>query len=123
MSLEILGYDCDGKELHEFDIIRAIWYSDINFEKENNIDPREYCIVKALDGNPYLISVHDFRNRKAINRFEGRELDSRVPIKIRPITDAENYERAVDCYGNPLSVEYNVTRTGLIKTLNRNLSK
>ena len=30
---EILGYDCDGRELYEFDIIRAIWYSDIDFEE------------------------------------------------------------------------------------------
>ncbi len=59
MSTEILGYDCDGNALYEFVIIRTIWYSDIDFEKETNIDPRRYCIVKASDGKPYLVSIYD----------------------------------------------------------------
>ncbi len=123
MSPEILGYDCDGNELYEFDIIRAIWYSDIDFEKETNFDPRQYCIVKASNGNPYLISVYDHWNKKAINRFEGRELDSIVPIKIRPITDAKDYESAYDCYGHPIYCESNLEKSKLIKILNRKLSK
>lgn len=123
MSTEILGYDCDGNELYEFNIIRAIWYSDIDFKKETNIDPRQYCIVKASDGNPYLISIYDHWNKETINRFEGRKSDSIVPIKIRPITDAENYELAFDSYGDQFSCESNSEKSKLIKILNRKLAK
>lgn len=123
MSTEILGYDCDGNELYEFNIIRAIWYSDIDFKKQTNIDPRQYCVVKALDGKVYLISVYDHWNKQSINRFEGRELDSTVPIKIRPITDAENYELAFDSYNNRFLYESNLKKSELIKILNKGKEK
>lgn len=123
MSAEILGYDCDGRELYEFYIVRAIWYSNIDFKQEINIDPRQYCIVKSSDGKPYLISVYDHWNKEAINRFEGRKLDSIVPTKIRPITDAENYEIAFDSYGNQFFYELNSEKSKLTKTLNRKLAK
>lgn len=123
MSIEVLGYDCDGNELYEFNIIRAIWYSDIDFKKQTNIDPRQYCVVKALNGKVYLISVYDHWNKQAINKFESRELDSTVPIKIRPITDAENYELAFDSYGNPFSYELSSEKSKLRKMLNKKLTK
>lgn len=59
MITEILGYDCNRRELYEFYIVRAIWYSDIDLKKETNIDPRQYWVIKALDGSAYLISVYD----------------------------------------------------------------
>lgn len=120
---EILGYDCDGQQLYEFDIIRAIWYSVIDFEKETNIDPRHYCIVKTSAGTPYLISVYDHWNKNVINRFEGRSLDSGVPIKIRQIAETVNYEVAVDCYGNRLSIEEKSKKVELEKTLAKKLAK
>lgn len=120
---EILGYDCDGWELYEFDIIRTIWYSDIDFEKDTNIDPRHYCIVKTSVGTPYLISVYDHWNKKAINRFEGRSLDSNVPIKIRPIAESVNYEVAVDCYGNRFSIEAKSKKNELAFILVKKLAK
>lgn len=120
---EILGYDCDGRELYEFDIIRTIWYSDIDFEKETNTDPRHYCIVKTSAGTPYLISVYDHWNKKAINRFEGRNLNSDVPIKIKPIAESINYEVAVDCYANRLSIKTNSEKVELVKKLVKKLAK
>lgn len=120
---EILGYDCDGRELYEFDIIRAIWYSDIDFEKETNIDPRHYCVVKTSVGIPYLISVYDYWSKNAINRFEGRSLGSNVPIKIRPIAESVNYEVAVDCDGNRFFIEAESEKVELVKTLVKNLAK
>ena len=32
MEEKVLGYDCDGLELYEFDIVRAPWYSEMDFE-------------------------------------------------------------------------------------------
>ena len=120
---EILGYDCDGRELYEFDIIRTIWYSDIDFEKETNTDPRHYCIVKTSAGTPYLISVYDHWNKKAINRFEGRNLNSDVPIKIKPIAESVNYEVAFDCHGSCLSIEKESEKVKLVKNLSKKLAK
>lgn len=119
MNDEVLGYDCDGFSLFEFNIVRAIFYSDIDFEKETDIDPRQYCVVKASDNNAYLVSVYDHWNKKVINRYEGRPIDSDVPIKIKPIDDSVNYERAFDCTGNEFN--YSCDRKELVKVLNKKL--
>ena len=121
--IEILGYDCDGRELYEFDIIRAIWYSDTDFREETHVDPRQYCIVKTSLGIPYLISVYDLRNKEAINRFEGRSLDSEVSIKIMPIIESVNYEVAFDCDGMCLSIETKSEKAQLVKSLTKKLTK
>lgn len=116
----ILGYDCDGTALFEFDIVRAIWYSEIDFNIETTIDPRQYCVVKASNGRSYLISVYDWWNKKAINKYERRPLEEIVPIKIRTIEEAINYEKA---YSDNYEFTYTLDRKKLIKTLNKNLQK
>lgn len=119
MNKSILGYDCDGTELYELDIVRAVWYTEIDFDIETDVDPRQYCVVKASNNKPYLISVYDHWNKQEINRFEGRELDAEVPVKIRPIEEAVNYERAVTCDNEILNYEFG--REELVKTLDKKL--
>lgn len=116
MEGEILGYDCDGNELYQFDIVRAIFYSDIDFELEKNIDPRNYCVLKATNGTPYLISVYDRCNKKAINLFEKRDLDEEVPTRIKPMKESINYEIAYDFDNKRLN--YDFDKQELQKRLN-----
>lgn len=121
MNNDILGYDCDGRELYEFDVIRAIWYSDIDFSKHLDVDPRLYCVIKAEDNKPYLVSVYDHWNKEAINRFEGRKLDDDIPIKIQSMEASINYEQAFDCDDNIITYQSNSDSTQLIKILNKKL--
>ncbi len=55
----ILGYDCDGNEIYEYRILRAILSNDIDIEKLEGADPRQYCAIIADDGSAYAISVYD----------------------------------------------------------------
>ena len=63
----ILGYDCDGNEIYEYRVLRAIWSNDIDIKKLEDADPRQYCAITADDGNVYAISVYYWRN-KDLNR-------------------------------------------------------
>lgn len=65
----ILGFDCDNFELDEFDIVRAIWYTYIDFEKQTNIVLRLYCVVCDDNGISYLISVLNHCNKVFVNRY------------------------------------------------------
>lgn len=121
MNDEILGYDCDGVGLHEFDIVTAMWSEDIDFDNETEIDPRKYCVVKAFDNKSYLISVYDSCNRKAINRYEKKPLDSDVTPKIKPIEEAVNYEKAYNCANEEFT--YKFDRKSLVRKLNRKVRK
>ena len=53
----ILGFDCDNFELDEFDIVRAIWYTYIDFEKQTNIVLRLYCVVCDDNGISYWLTL------------------------------------------------------------------
>jgi len=117
---QILGYDCDGTALFEFDIVRTLWYLEIDFEIETTIDPRLYCVVQASNGKSYLISVYDWWNKKAINKYEGRPIEEKVPIKIKSIEEAVNYEKA---YTKTEEFTYTLDRKELTKTLNKKLTK
>lgn len=103
----VLGYDCDGNELYQFDIVRAIFYSDIDFSKTTNVDPRQYCVVVGEDGKAYLFSVLDHWEKVAINRYEGRGDYDKIPLKILPIEDAHEYELAHDCDDNRFTYPFN----------------
>lgn len=117
----VLGYDCDGNELYEYDIVRAIWYSYIDFNTKDNIDPRMYTIICSSNGTPYLISVFDNWNKKAINKFEKRDLNATVPIKIKSINESISYEKAYDC--NNKTFKYKFDDGNLKKILNKKLNK
>lgn len=104
---KVLGYDCDKTELYEFDIVRTIFYSDINFNETTDVDPRQYCVVVGEDGKAYLFSVLDHWEKVAINRYEGRDDYAEVPLKILPIEEAHNYEVAYDCDSNRFTYPFN----------------
>ena len=91
---DILGYDCDGKEIYEFRILRAIWSNDIDINELEGADPRQYCALKASDGNSYAISVFDNWNKDLIRKRENINLDDNIPTIIKPIEEMENYEVA-----------------------------
>ena len=97
---EVLGYDCDGNEIYEFMILRAIFSNDIDIEDLKDADPRQYCAVVADDGNAYAISVFDNWNYKLIAKREHIHADSifDIPTIVKPISEMENYEMATCCY-------------------------
>lgn len=70
-----------------------------------------------------MISVYDDWNKKVINQFEGRKLDTAVPIKIKPITEAVKYGSSFGYYGNQLSIETELTKVELTKILVKSLTK
>ena len=67
---DILGYDCDGNDIYEYRVLRAIWSNDIDIEKLEDADSRQYCAIKANDGNAYAISVYDWWNNDLIRKKE-----------------------------------------------------
>jgi hypothetical protein len=91
---DILGYDCDGKEIYEFRILRAIWSNDIDINELEGADPRQYCALKASDGNSYAISVFDNWNKDLIRKRGNINLDDDIPTIIKPIEEMANYEVA-----------------------------
>ena len=66
MDDDILGYDCDGCEIYEYRILRAMFSNDINIKDLEGVDPREYCAIRGEDGIAYAISVHPYTNRSLI---------------------------------------------------------
>ncbi len=119
--MRVLGYDCDGNELEEFDIIRPIWFSETDFDIATDVNPRQYCVVVGEDGKSYLMSVLDHWYKKQINKFEGREEFDKVPIKILPIERACEFEIGYDSDENRFT--YPFDRNKLIETLNGELRK
>lgn len=65
---KVLGYDCDGIEIYEYRVLRAIWSNDIDIEELENADPRLYCTVVANDGKAYAISVYNWWNKDLIKK-------------------------------------------------------
>ncbi len=119
--MKILGYDCDGNELEEYQIVRCIFYADTDFNENKEADPRQYAVVQGIDGKGYLISVLDHWHKKAINRFEGRHEYAPIPIKIMPISEACHYELAFDGDGKPF--KYPFDRAMLTLQLNKQVGK
>ena len=99
MDKWVLGYDCDGKEIEEFRVLRAIWSNDFDIDELDNVDPRQYCAVVADDGKAYAISVYDHYDKDRIRKYENLKEDEDIPRKIKPISEMVNYEVA-ECYGN-----------------------
>lgn len=90
----VLGYDCDGYEIYEYRVLRAIWSNDIDIEELEDADPRHYCAVVADDGNAYAISVYDWWNKDLIRKREGIDPSEDIPVIVKPISEMENYELA-----------------------------
>ena len=118
---KVLGYDCDGNEIYEYRVLRAIWSNDIDIEQLLDADPRQYCAVVAEDGIAYAISVYDWWNKDLIIERENRKPDSEIPIIIKPISEMENYECAVDSNGNEFY--YDLDKDIIKKKLNTLLEK
>ena len=117
---EILGYDCDGAEITEFRILRAIWSNNIDIKELEDADPRQYCAIVSDDGIAYAISVYDWWNSDLIRQREHISKDETIPVIIKPIEEMENYEVA-QCSSGELYYEFN--RDELKKELNRFLNK
>lgn len=91
---EILGYDCDGNEINEFRVLRFPDSAEIeNWEKEPNIDPRFYCLVKNSNGEIYAISIYDDYNKEYIIKYENRN-SNEVPTIIKTVGEMRYYEVA-----------------------------
>ena len=119
---DILGYDCDGNDIYEYRILRAIWSNDIDIEKLEDADPRQYCAIKANDGNAYAISVYDWWNKDLIRKREGIAPGEAIPIIVKPISEMENYEIAT-CNGGEDVFYYSLDRNELKDKLNSILNK
>jgi len=113
---DILGYDCDGNEIYEYRILRAIWSNDIDIKDLDGSDPRQYCAVVADDSNAYAISVYDWWNKDLIIQRENRKSDDEIPVIIKPISEMVNYECAVDSYAKEFN--YDLNRKELKEQLN-----
>ena len=116
---DVLGYDCDGKEIYEYTILRAIWSNDIPIEELEEADPRHYCALVAEDGNSYAISVYDWWNADLIRKRESLEPNQKIPIIIKSISEMNNYECAIDGNGNDFIYELNCDK--LKEQLNKKL--
>lgn len=92
---DILGYDCDEREIKEFRILRYPFSGEIeNFLEYPNIDPRFYCLVKSYNGEILGISVYDDYNRDAIRNKEGLTEDEEIPTIIKSVGELSYYEVA-----------------------------
>ena len=119
---DILGYDCDENDIYEYRILRAIWSNDIDIEKLEDADPRQYCAIKANDGNAYAISAYDWWNEDLIRKREGITPGEAIPIIVKPISEMENYEVAT-CNGGEDAFYYSLDRNELKDKLNSILNK
>lgn len=117
----ILGYDCDGNEIYEYRILRAIWTNDIDIKELDGADPRLYCAVIADDGKAYAISVYDWWYKDLIRIRENLRYDEDVQVIIKPISEMVNYECAVDSERDEFY--YNLDREKLKTQLNMILNE
>ena len=112
-----LGYDCDGVEIEEFRVLRAIFANDVDIEELEDADPRQYCAVVGWDGKAYAISVYDWWHRSLIRERENISEDEEIPVIVKPIEDMEYYEVAV-CNGGEEAFFYDLDRNKLKSKLN-----
>ena len=104
----VLGYDCDGNEIYEYMILRAIWSNDIDIEELDGADPRQYCAVIAEDGNAYAISVYDWWYKDLIRKHECLNVDDDISLIVKPISDMMDYECAISSDGNYFYYELDI---------------
>lgn len=119
---KVLGYDCDGREIYEYRILRAIFSNDIDIEDLEDADPRMYCAVIANDGKPYAISVFDWWNKELIRKRENIKENEEIPLIIKTIDEMKNYELAM-CDGGEIEFYYDFDRNKLKTQLNTALNK
>lgn len=119
---KVLGYDCDGREIYEYRVLRAIFSNDIDIEELENADPRLYCAVVANDGNAYAISVYDWWNKDLIRKRENIKENEEIPLIVKPIKEMENYELAM-CDGGESEFYYELNREELKGRLNYILNR
>lgn len=117
----VLGYDCDGREIYEYSILRAIFSGDIGIEELEDSDPRMYCAVIGNDGKAYAISVYDWWNKDLIKKRENIKENEEIPIIIKSIKEMENYELAMYS-GDEKEFYYEFDRNELKKRLNTYLN-
>ena len=115
----VLGYDCDGNEIYEYRVLRAIWSNDIDIN-ELDADPRQYCAVIGGDGNAYAISVFDWWNSNLIRKRENINENEEIPVIIKPISEMQNYEVA---QSNDGDFYYDLDRNELKEKLNIIINK
>lgn len=118
----VLGYDCDGSEIYEYRVLRAIFSNDIDIEELEDADPRLYCAVVANDGKAYAISVYDWWNKELIRKRENIKENDEIPLIVKPINEMENYELAT-CNGNKDEFYYELNRDILKRQLNIAINK
>ena len=111
----ILGYDCDGNEIYEYRVLRAIWSNDIDIKDLEDADPRQYCAIIGDDDIAYAISVYDWWNSDLIRQRENIDNNEEIPIIVKPINEMENYEVAQCSEGE---FYYNLNRNELKEKLN-----
>ena len=91
----ILGYDCDGNEIYEYRVLRAIWSNDIDIKDLEDADPRQYCAIVSDDGIAYAISVFDWWNSDLIRKKE--------KIKSRPTSSTRCPKALASTSWHPMS--------------------
>lgn len=117
---ECLGYDCDGNEIYEYRILRAIWSNDFDIEELEDADPRLYCAIVGDDGKAYAISVFDWWNKELIEEREN--ISEGIPIIVKPIEEMVNYEVAV-CNDGKSEFYYELDRNKLREQLKKILNQ
>ena len=117
----VLGFDCDGREIEEYMILKAIWSNDFDLEELPEADPRYYCAIYGEDGNAYAISVYHDYTRKLIMERENIPKNRSVPTIVKPISEMENYE--IGIVNEHDYFYYDRNREDLKKALNKYLKK
>ena len=117
----VLGYDCDGNEIYEYRVLRAIWSNDIDIKELEDADPRLYCAWVANDGNAYAISVYDWWSQDLIRKKENIKKDEEIPLVVKPISEMESYEVAL-CNDSEEEFYYDLDRKELKRHLHIALS-
>lgn len=88
---EVLGHDCDGREIYEGDVLADMWRT-FN-ETEDLEDSRLYCAVVADDGKAYAISINDNVYASEIRNKEHIPDNEDIPQLIKPINTMQWYEK------------------------------
>ena len=120
---DVLGYDCDHREIYEYMILRGIWTNDIDISELPDTDPRLYCAVCGEDGNSYAISVYDWWYAKEIREREKIPIYEKISAKIKPISEMENYEIAYNSMYGSLREWYYTSGEEIKAQLNKELRK
>ena len=91
----LFGFDCDGRKIHEFRILRAPFSANIeDWEVEPNVDPRFYCLVRSSNGEILAVSVYDDWNSQLIRNYENLTEEDDIPMLIKSVSEMMNYEVA-----------------------------